>query len=108
MSLTLPTALSRFETDILFTDPNADMGNAVIIDHVQRFAANRPRTHIFVNLGRRKYHSLQPYVAAMVGNSSSGIIEASIFKLPVVNVGDRQMGDGARGTSSTFRMRLMQ
>ncbi|MFY9731743.1 MAG: UDP-N-acetylglucosamine 2-epimerase [Candidatus Acidiferrales bacterium] len=89
---TLLTALSRFENEILFTYPNADMGNAVIIDHVQRFAASRPRTHIFVNLGRRKYHSLQRYVAAMVGNSSSGIIEASIFKLPVVNIGDRQMG----------------
>ena len=89
---TLLAVLSRFENEILFTYPNADMGNAVIIDHVQRFAASRPRTHIFVNLGRRKYHSLQRYVAAMVGNSSSGIIEASIFKLPVVNIGDRQMG----------------
>ena len=89
---TLLAVLSRFENEILFTYPNADMGNAVIIDHLQRFAASRPRTHIFVNLGRRKYHSLQRYVAAMVGNSSSGIIEASIFKLPVVNIGDRQMG----------------
>ena len=89
---TLLAVLSRFENEILFTYPNADMGNAVIIDLLQRFAASRPRTHIFVNLGRRKYHSLQRYVAAMVGNSSSGIIEASIFKLPVVNIGDRQMG----------------
>jgi UDP-hydrolysing UDP-N-acetyl-D-glucosamine 2-epimerase len=89
---TLLAVLSRFENEILFTYPNADMGNAVIIDHVQRFAASRPRTHIFVNLGRRKYHSLQRYVAAMVGNSSSGIIEASIFKIPVVNIGDRQLG----------------
>jgi UDP-hydrolysing UDP-N-acetyl-D-glucosamine 2-epimerase len=89
---TLLAVLSRFENQVLFTYPNADMGNTVIIDHLQRFAASRPRTHIFVNLGRRKYHSLQRYVAAMVGNSSSGIIEASIFKLPVVNIGDRQMG----------------
>ena len=89
---TLLAVLSRFENDVLFTYPNADMGNAVIIDHLQRFAASRPRTHVFVNLGRRKYHSLQRYVGAMVGNSSSGIIEASIFKLPVVNIGDRQMG----------------
>lgn len=89
---TLLAVLSRFENEVLFTYPNADMGNAVIIDHLQRFAASRPRTHVFVNLGRRKYHSLQRYVGAMVGNSSSGIIEASIFKLPVVNIGDRQMG----------------
>jgi UDP-hydrolysing UDP-N-acetyl-D-glucosamine 2-epimerase len=89
---TLLAALSRFENEVLFTYPNADMGNAVIISHLKHFAASRPRTHIFVNLGRRKYHSLQRHVAAMVGNSSSGIIEASIFKLPVVNIGDRQMG----------------
>ncbi len=89
---TLLDVLSRFENEILFTYPNADMGNAAIIDHLRRFSENRPRTHVFVNLGRRKYHSLQRYVAAMVGNSSSGILEASIFKLPVVNIGDRQMG----------------
>lgn len=89
---TLLAVLSRFENEVLFTYPNADMGNAVIIDHLQRFAVSRPRFHVFVNLGRRKYHSLQRYVGAMVGNSSSGIIEASIFKLPVVNIGDRQMG----------------
>ena len=89
---TLLTVLSRFENEILFTYPNADMGNAVIIEHLERFASTRPRAHVFVSLGRRKYHSLQRYVAAMVGNSSSGILEASIFKLPVVNIGDRQMG----------------
>lgn len=89
---TLLAVLSRFENEVLFTYPNADMGNAVIIDYLQRFAVSRPRTHVFVNLGRRKYHSLQRYVGAMVGNSSSGIIESSIFKLPVVNIGDRQMG----------------
>jgi len=89
---TLLAVLSRLENEILFTYPNADMGNAAIIDHLRRFAESRPRTHVFVNLGRRKYHSLKRYVAAMVGNSSSGIMEASIFKLPVVNIGDRQMG----------------
>jgi UDP-hydrolysing UDP-N-acetyl-D-glucosamine 2-epimerase len=88
----LLTVLARFENELLFTYPNADMGNAVIIEHLKRFTSNRPRTHIFANLGRRKYHSLQRCVAAMVGNSSSGIIEAAVFKLPVVNIGDRQKG----------------
>jgi UDP-hydrolysing UDP-N-acetyl-D-glucosamine 2-epimerase len=88
----LLTALSRFENEVLLTYPNADMGNAVIIDHVRRFASSRPGTHVFVNLGRQKYQSVQRYVAAMVGNSSSGILEASVFKLPVVNIGDRQKG----------------
>jgi UDP-hydrolysing UDP-N-acetyl-D-glucosamine 2-epimerase len=88
----LLTALSRFENEVLLTYPNADMGNAVIIDHLRRFTSSRPGTHIFVNLGRQKYQSVQRYVAAMVGNSSSGIMEASLFKLPVVNIGDRQKG----------------
>jgi len=88
----LLTALSRFENEVLLTYPNADMGNAVIIEHLRRFTSSRPGTHIFVNLGRQKYQSVQRYVAAMVGNSSSGIMEASLFKLPVVNIGDRQKG----------------
>jgi GDP/UDP-N,N'-diacetylbacillosamine 2-epimerase (hydrolysing) len=88
----LLTTLSRFDNEILITFPNADMGNALIIEHLRRFAQGRPRVHVFVNLGRRKYHSLQRYVAAMVGNSSSGIMEAALFKLPVVNIGDRQKG----------------
>jgi UDP-hydrolysing UDP-N-acetyl-D-glucosamine 2-epimerase len=88
----LLSVLSRFENELLFTYPNADAGNAVIIDHLRRFASKHSRAHLFVNLGRLKYHSLQRYVAAMVGNSSSGILEASVFRLPVVNIGDRQMG----------------
>lgn len=84
--------LARFENELLFTYPNADIGNATIIDQVRTFASKRPHTRVFVNLGHRKYHAIQRHVAAMVGNSSSGILEAALFKLPVVNIGDRQMG----------------
>jgi UDP-N-acetylglucosamine 2-epimerase (non-hydrolysing) len=45
-----------------------------------------------VNLGTEGYFSLMSHAAAMVGNSSSGIVEAASFKLPVVNIGDRQRG----------------
>ena len=84
--------LGRFENRLFFTYPNADTNNAVIVDQLRKFVSSRPRAHLFVNLGRKKYHSLQRYVAAMVGNSSSGIIEAASFRLPVVNIGDRQKG----------------
>jgi UDP-hydrolysing UDP-N-acetyl-D-glucosamine 2-epimerase len=84
--------LSRFENPLIFTYPNADTNNAVIVDQLRKYVSCHPRAHLFVNLGRKKYHSLQRYVAAMVGNSSSGIIEAASFRLPVVNVGDRQKG----------------
>ena len=50
------------------------------------------RSQIAVNLGTQGYFSLMSHVAAMVGNSSSGIIEAASFKLPVVNIGNRQSG----------------
>jgi UDP-hydrolysing UDP-N-acetyl-D-glucosamine 2-epimerase len=84
--------LEKFDNELIFTYPNADMDSAVIIDQLNAFAKRVSHAHIFVNLGRFRYHALQRYVAAMVGNSSSGILEASIFRLPVVNVGSRQKG----------------
>ncbi len=84
--------LSRFDNKLIFTYPNADANNAVIVDQLRGFVSCQARSHLFVNLGRTKYHSLQRYVGAMVGNSSSGIIEAASFRLPVVNLGDRQEG----------------
>jgi UDP-hydrolysing UDP-N-acetyl-D-glucosamine 2-epimerase len=90
--LALLDVISRFENRVIFTYPNADTNNAVIVDQLRRYVSSHPRAHLFVNLGRKTYHSLQRYVAAMVGNSSSGIIEAASFRLPVVNIGDRQKG----------------
>jgi UDP-hydrolysing UDP-N-acetyl-D-glucosamine 2-epimerase len=77
---------------LLFTYPNADSYNTEIIQSVKEFVATRPNSRFMTNLGHRKYHSVQRYVAAMVGNSSSGIIEAATFRLPVVNIGTRQEG----------------
>lgn len=88
----LLTALRDSDHDLLFTYPNADSENSEIVTRVREFVRARPRARLVSNLGHRKYHSVQRYVAAMVGNSSSGIIEAASFRLPVVNVGIRQMG----------------
>src|SRR5262249_49709439 len=85
-------ALESFENELIFTYPNADPSNAIIIEKLREFASRHARAHLFFNVGRKKYYSLQRYVAAMVGNSSSGMIEAASFRLPVVNIGDRQMG----------------
>jgi UDP-N-acetylglucosamine 2-epimerase (non-hydrolysing)/GDP/UDP-N,N'-diacetylbacillosamine 2-epimerase (hydrolysing) len=85
-------ALSSFHNELIFTYPNADAGYAGIIDSIRSFVASNPRARLFFNLGRRKYHSLQRHVAAMVGNSSSGILEAPSFRLPAVNIGERQAG----------------
>jgi GDP/UDP-N,N'-diacetylbacillosamine 2-epimerase (hydrolysing) len=85
-------ALEGFNNELIFTYPNADTGNTAIISRLRAFVACHSRAHIFTNLGWRRYQSLQRYVGAIVGNSSSGMIEAASFKLPVVNIGQRQAG----------------
>lgn len=77
----------------VFTLPNADTENRVIINGIEDFVKKNPeRTKLFKSLGQLKYLSLLKNVIVMVGNSSSGIIEAASFKLPVVNIGNRQKG----------------
>jgi UDP-hydrolysing UDP-N-acetyl-D-glucosamine 2-epimerase len=88
----LLAAVSESGYSLLFTYPNADSNNTEIIERVKNFVATKPNSRFVTNLGHRKYHSVQRYVAAMVGNSSSGIIEAATFHLPVVNIGTRQEG----------------
>lgn len=85
-------ALSAWQGQILFVYPNSDAGSYALIERSQAFAAARPATHIFVNLPAVTYWSLLGHVDAMIGNSSSGIMEAASFALPVVNVGIRQQG----------------
>jgi UDP-hydrolysing UDP-N-acetyl-D-glucosamine 2-epimerase len=88
----LLAALAPLECDLVFTYPNSDAGGRQIIDMVQKFTADRPRTHLVPNLGLESYFNFMRHAAAMVGNSSSGIVEAASFKLPVVNIGNRQAG----------------
>jgi len=88
----LLAALGRSGMSLLFTMPNADTANFIIRKKILAFAACRPATYLFENLGTRAYFSAMKYAAAMVGNSSSGILEAPSFGLPVVNIQPRQAG----------------
>ena len=88
----LLAALSEVDLPVIFTCPNADLGNHTIRHMIHAFAKQKRHVQIADNLGTRYYFSLMRYATAMVGNSSSGIIEAASFKLPVVNVGTRQDG----------------
>jgi UDP-N-acetylglucosamine 2-epimerase (non-hydrolysing)/GDP/UDP-N,N'-diacetylbacillosamine 2-epimerase (hydrolysing) len=72
--------------------PNADAGSHALIERTRSLAAIRPNTHVYVNLNAVTYWSLLREADVMVGNSSSGIMEAASFALPVVNVGIRQQG----------------
>jgi UDP-N-acetylglucosamine 2-epimerase (non-hydrolysing)/GDP/UDP-N,N'-diacetylbacillosamine 2-epimerase (hydrolysing) len=85
-------ALAQLAGQLLFVYPNADAGSYGLIARTRALAAIRPRTHIFVNLDAITYWSLLGNVTAMVGNSSSGIMESASFALPTVNVGMRQQG----------------
>jgi len=88
----LTDALDQITATYVVTAPNADAGGSAIREHWSRWAAGRRRVALVDTLGERRYWALLREAAAMVGNSSSGIIEAPAAGLPAVNVGDRQKG----------------
>ena len=60
---------------------------------IDQYVDENPKTSIaFSSLGQLKYISCLKYIGAIVGNSSSGIIETPTFKTPTVNIGDRELG----------------
>jgi UDP-hydrolysing UDP-N-acetyl-D-glucosamine 2-epimerase len=85
-------ALAQAPGQILFVYPNADAGGLALIDRARALADTRSHTSVFVNLDSVTYWSLLSLSDALVGNSSSGIMEAASLALPVVNVGTRQQG----------------
>ena len=90
----LLSAISRFEgLRIIFTKTNADTEgrviNALIDDYVE---INPDNTIAFTSMGQLRYVSTLNYVDAVIGNSSSGVIETPTLKLPTVNVGEREKG----------------
>jgi UDP-N-acetylglucosamine 2-epimerase (non-hydrolysing)/GDP/UDP-N,N'-diacetylbacillosamine 2-epimerase (hydrolysing) len=85
-------AVAQSPGRLIFVYPNSDAGSYALIERTKALAATRPHTQIFVNLDPVAYWSLLGNVDAMAGNSSSGIMEAASFALPVVNVGMRQQG----------------
>jgi UDP-N-acetylglucosamine 2-epimerase (non-hydrolysing)/GDP/UDP-N,N'-diacetylbacillosamine 2-epimerase (hydrolysing) len=86
------SVLKEAPGQLIFVYPNTDAGSHSLIERARALAATRPDTHIFINLDAVTYWSLLGEVNAMIGNSSSGIMEAASFALPVVNVGIRQQG----------------
>lgn len=78
---------------IVFTKANADSQGRGINAQLEAWCeANPERGRLFDNLGQRLYHGCLRHLDVMVGNSSSGLVEAPSFRLPVVNVGKRQQG----------------
>jgi UDP-N-acetylglucosamine 2-epimerase (non-hydrolysing)/GDP/UDP-N,N'-diacetylbacillosamine 2-epimerase (hydrolysing) len=85
-------ALAKLPNRIVFIYPNADAGSRELIRSAESFAAANPRARVLVNLDHLTYLSLLKHSGVLVGNSSSGIIEATSLEVPAVNVGIRQLG----------------
>lgn len=84
--------LGNLECPIIFTAANSDTMGRAMNDKIM--ASSRKYDHFFFrpNLGADLYFQVMANCRAMIGNSSSGIIEAASFKIPVINLGDRQKG----------------
>lgn len=81
------------EIRIVFTMPNSDIGNSAIVEVINEFIIrNTDRAKAFKSLGLKRYLSVMKHVGAVVGNSSSGIVETPSFGIPTLNIGDRQKG----------------
>ena len=85
-------ALDEVRGQIIFCYPNADAGSYDLVARIRSFCATHTDAHLFVNLPSITYWSLLREATALLGNSSSGIMEAASFGLPVINVGMRQQG----------------
>lgn len=88
----LAAALDAVNGTVVITYPGADAGYRAVINRLEALATSRPETRMATGLGEDGYCSLLREADVMVGNSSSGLIEAPSFGLPVVNVGSRQRG----------------
>ena len=90
----LVRALGSFDdTAMVFTGVNSDPGHNVISDTISAFAGQASHRRVMINsLGQRRYLSAVREADAVIGNSSSGLIEAPALGVPTVNIGDRQKG----------------
>jgi GDP/UDP-N,N'-diacetylbacillosamine 2-epimerase (hydrolysing) len=78
---------------IIFTKPNSDTEGRVIINMIDEFVdVNPKRSKSFLSLGQIRYLSTLQFIDAVVGNSSSGLLEAPTMKIGTINIGDRQKG----------------
>ncbi len=83
--------LNKVKQNVIFTYPNADEGYADYINIIIKNLTNKNST-IVKSLGIKNYHKLLSKSDLLIGNSSSGIIESGSFKVPFINLGDRQKG----------------
>jgi GDP/UDP-N,N'-diacetylbacillosamine 2-epimerase (hydrolysing) len=79
-------------TCLIFTMPGAEVENKLIVGEIRKFVKNNNNSYYFRSLGQQNFFSILKIVDAMVGNSSSGLLEMPTFKKATLNLGDRQSG----------------
>ena len=72
--------------------PGAEVENKLIVGEIRKFVKNNNNGYYFRSLGQQNFFSILKIVDAMVGNSSSGLLEMPTFKKATLNLGDRQLG----------------
>lgn len=80
------------EFNYIFTYANSDMDGKIINEMIEEFVKYNENAKAFKSMGQIGYLSALKYCEAVIGNSSSGIIEAPSFHIPTMNIGERQMG----------------
>jgi GDP/UDP-N,N'-diacetylbacillosamine 2-epimerase (hydrolysing) len=87
-------AIDEFpDMHVVFTRANADTHGRIINKRIDEYVAGREKScAVYSSLGQQLYLSVMSHVDLVIGNSSSGIIEAPSFRIPTVNIGDRQQG----------------
>jgi len=86
------SALDQFEMQVVVTAPGVEVNRNDIVNTIEEYVSARSDYMYVASLGTKKYFSLLSCSEFVIGNSSSGIIEAPYFKVPTVNIGDRQRG----------------
>ena len=88
----LAAIASREDLHFLITKSNADTGGQSINERLDIFEKEHSHCHVVASLGMRRYMSALKYALCVLGNSSSGLLEAPSFGIPTINIGDRQRG----------------
>lgn len=89
---TLFDALRGFAFQVVITAPNCEVRRERVLEYILEQVRFTPQYKFFHSLGAARYYSLIPHCHAVIGNSSSGIIEVPFFRIPSINIGDRQKG----------------
>jgi len=85
-------ALKEYPHQLIITAPNCDSGRDEIVTIIESEVKNNSKYRYIESLGQINYLSMIPYCSFIIGNSSSGIIEVPYFKIPTINIGNRQKG----------------